>query len=280
MPTTNARIIADNAASRAKTLTSTTGAAGENPMSMLTDIKTDVYRSAGKTDVFTMTFANSEVIESMHWPWVNWSPSTTVKVEGYSDEAGVNKVYDSGNLFPCPAPAILLRAPWTPVTSASAYKHGGGAHGRVWLPKGTTVRRLKWTVTDLNNVQGYIECGRVVAGKYYEVEYNPEYGAPISFASMSKQSRDGDTNLRVQVGGKYKKQQIVFAAMNEVDRDFLIDLFLANGMDVPFIFALYPGSTDIILDRTHTLYANLVGENTINAPSFRKWGSGLSIESV
>lgn len=277
---TNARIVADNAAARAKTLTSTSGAAGEKTSSMLTDIKTDVYRSAGKTDVFVMTFGSVEVIETMHWPWVNWSPGTTVRVEGYSDEAGVNRVYNSGDIFPCPAPAILLRAPWTPVTSASAYKHGGGAHGRIWMPKGTAVRRLKWTVTDNNNMQGYIECGRVVCGRYYEVEYNPEYGAPVTFASMSKQTRDGDTNLRVQKGGKFKKQQITFAAMNPVDRDFLIDLFLANGLDVPFIFSLYPGDTDAILERTHQLYAHLVDENSINLPSFRKWASGLSIESV
>lgn len=277
---TNARLIVVNAASRSKSFSAINGFAGELVASMLNDIKTDVYRSAGKTDEFAMAWDAPEVIESMHWVWVNWSPTTEVRVYGYSDEAGVNQVYYSGPVYPCPAPSILLRAPWTQVTSASAYKHGGGAHGRIWMPKGTTVRKLKWVVTDNNNVQGYIECGRVVAGKYYEVEYNPEYGAPISFASLSKQTRDGDTNMRVQVGGKFKKQQIVFAAMDETDRDFMIDLFLANGIEVPFIFALYPNSADLILERTHLLYAHLVEEGSINIPSFRKWATGLTIEAV
>lgn len=278
--TTNIRIISDNAAGRAKALTSINGFAGESTASMLNDIKTDVYRSAGKSDTFTMTWDSPQLIESIHWPYTNWSPAAQGQVIGYSDEGGVTETYNSGLFLPCPAPAIVLRAPWTPVTSASAYKHGGGAHGRIWMPKGKTFRRISFTINDPNNVQGYIECGRIVAGKYWEAEYNPEYGAPVTFASMSKQTRDGDTNLRTEVGGKYKKQQISFAAMNKVDRDFMYELLLVNGLDVPFIFALYPNASDPILERTHMMYAKLVDDGMIDSPSFLKWGTGLSIESV
>ncbi len=276
----NIRIVSDNAANRLKSLSAINGAVNELVASMLNDIKTDVFRSSGLTETYTMKWESPEIIEAWHNPWTNWSPTCTARLYGYSDEAATALIYDSGLILPCPAPAIILRDPWTAVTSASAYKHGGGAHARHWLPKNTTLRCLKVVVNDPNNKQGYLESGRQVAGKYWEAEYNPEWGAPVSFATLSTQFRDGDTNLRTNIGGKFKKQQIAFAAMNEVDRDFMLDLLALNGIEIPFIMSIHPNSTDFILERAHMGYFQLIDESQISNPSHRKWATGLNVESV
>lgn len=280
MPNVNARIVSVNSLDRALTFTASSSQEGELASSMLNDIKTDTHRAVGTSVVYSMSWPVEELIEAWHAPWTNWSPTATARVRGYSDEAATILIYDSGVILPCPAPAISLRSPWTAITSASAYKHGGGAHAFHWLPKGTMVKKLTVTVDDPDNRQEYLECGRQIVGEYYEVEYNPEYGAPVSFASLSTQYRDGDTNLRVNVGGKFKKQQLSFAAMNTADRDFMIDLFHANGIEVPFIWSLYNDGSDPVLERTHMMYAHLVDIGQLSTPSFRKWSTGLPIESV
>lgn len=271
----NLRIIADDAALRATVAASSTQP-GLSVASLLTDEPMDVHRTIGKSGNYLLSFAAPERIGGAHFPWVNWSQTATVRVRGYSDAARTLQLFDTGAIPACPAPAREIRG-WTAAQAASAYRYGGGAHARAWFAN-TTAQYVQIDVSDPNNLQGYLECGRIVIGAWWTPEENADYGASLSQGTASKSLRNGAGTRRQIVGPKYDKQSFALSHLSGADRTAFLVIVRANA-DVPFIFSLYPNDGDAALERDNQGYF-YAAPSVLAAAGFERHESSLELESV
>lgn len=246
---------------------------------MLNDTKSNVCRATGTSIEIVMTWDVAERIGGVHFPWCNGSPATTIEVLGYSDKTGVTKVLDTGVQLACPARQRELLPPWTPVSAASAYAWGGGAHACAWF-NNTSVRRLVVRLKDPGSLQGYLELSRIFVGEAFSPDENASYDparTPVSTGS-SYYTDAGDR--RSVKGTKRWKLSIDLDTMTERDRAFICDMQVTNDIDGPSIIDLYPGDPSAERSRDHRMYGALVQTSAMRRPNFKDHAASLEWESM
>lgn len=268
----------DNAAARAA-LSAAPVAAGMSAAVMKNDTKSNVCRATGTDIEIVMTWDVAERIGGVHFPWCNGSPSTTIEVLGYSDKAGVTKVLDTGVRPACPARVRPLRAPWTPVSAASAYAWGGGAHAFAWF-ENTSVKRLVIRLKDPGSLQGYLEVSRVFVGESFTPDENASYDPGLTPVNTGSQFRTDAGDRRFVPGTKSSKLAIELESMTERDRSFIWDMLVANGLEVPIIVSLYPGDASPERERDHQMYGALVQTAAMRRPNFAQHATSMEWESM
>lgn len=271
----NLRIIADDAALRA-TIAASSTQPGLSVASLVTDEPMDVHRMVGKSGSYLLSFAQPELIGGAHLPWTNFSPAATMRLRGYADAGRTEQLFDTGMHPCCPGGAREIRG-WTPAQAASAYRFGGGAHARAWLDN-TSARYLQVDVSDPGNVQGYLECGRIIVGAWWSPEETADYGATLGEGTASKPFRNGAGTRRQIRGAKFDKQSIQLSHLSPQERATLKSIVRANG-DTPFLFSLYPDDEDAELERDHQGYY-FAAPSTMAAAGFERYETTLELESV
>jgi hypothetical protein len=274
----NLAMIIDNAVARA-TLSASPIAPGMSEAAMLNDTKSHVCRAVGTEMEIVLTWDTAERIGGAHFPWCNGSPLTTIQVLGYADKDGAAKVLDTGVQVACPARERTLRAPWTPVSAASAYAYGGGAHAFAWFDN-TSVKRLVIRIKDPGSRQGYLEVSRVFVGEAFTPDENASYDPGLTPVSTSTQFRTDAGDRRVVRGTKSSKLEIELGHMTERDRSFFWDMLVANGLEVPVIIDLYPGDASAERARDHRMYGVLVQLPAMRRPNFAQHMTTLEWESM
>jgi len=252
---------------------------GMSADAMLNDTKSHVCRAVGTEIEIIMTFAVAERIGGVHFPSCNGSPSTTIEVLGYSDEEGASKVLETGARLACPARPRELLPPWTPVTAASAYAWGGGAHAFTYF-NNTSVRRLVIRVRDSGSLQGYLELSRVFVGETFSPDENASYDPARTPVSTTTPFYTDAGDRRSVKGTKRWKLSIDLGSMTERDRSFICDMQVANDTDGPSIIDLYPGDPSPERSRDHRIYGGLVQTSAMRRPNFARHATTLEWESM
>ena len=274
----NLRIVSDNAIRRASVSASSTASAALAVSNLMLDVKSLVHRATGTSVTYTATWSTAEPVSCVALPFCNLTPSATIRVRGYSDDAGTVQVLDTGTNPACPAQAILLRG-WTALASASAYAYGGGATARAWF--GTVaVKRMVIDIVDAGNAAGYVEASVLVAGVHWSPVYNPEYGAPLIPVDMTRQFRSDAGDPVFAVGPRYNKLSLDLRTMPAADRTAMMSILRGNGMAVPMFISLHPTSSDLELERDHQIYGNLASISALSATSFNAYSAPIEIESI
>lgn len=273
-----AKFIFKNAA-RAAVIVASSTALGTTTASMLTDIKTEVHRSVGTAASYALTFPSAQTIGGVHLPWTNLSPTATMRVRGYSDAAGTVLIKDTGALLACPAAAIDLMGAWTPAQMSSAYAYGGGAHARAWFDN-IAVRRLVVDIVDDANLQGYVECGRIVVGAQWSPVETADVGAPLTPDDSSTSYRDDGSNLRHYKSFKLRKASIDLSFLTPADRTVVWGARVALGTTEPFIYSLYPAWSDHELERDNQGYFCFSETAALNTPGFEQYATTFAMETV
>jgi hypothetical protein len=263
---------------RLATIVASSTALGTTTASMLTNVKQEVHRSVGTAASYALTFASNQVIGGAHLPWTNLSPTATIRVRAYSDAAGATLIKDTGAILACPAKVIDMIG-WTPAQAASAYAYGGGAHARAWFDN-VTVRRIVVDIVDDANLQGYIECGRIIVGAQWSPTETADYGAPVTFDDASTSYRDDGSNLRHNKSFKFKKASIDLSHLTAADRYTVEAARVSNGTTEPFIFSLYPGITDYELERANQGYYCFSSSAALSTPGFEQYATTFDMETV
>lgn len=254
-------------------------APGMSAAAMLNDTKSHVCRAVGTAIEIVLTWDVAERIGGVHFPWCNGSPSTTIEVLGYSDKAGASKVLDTGVRLACPARSRELLPPWTPVSGASAYAWGGGAHAFAWFDN-TSVKRLVIRLKDPGSLQGYLELSRVFVGESFTPDENASYDPTRTPVSTGTSFYTDAGDRRSVKGTKRWKLSIDLDTMTERDRSFICDMQVANDVDGPSIIDLYPGDPSAERSRDHRMYGALVQTAAMRRPNFKDHGTSLEWESM
>lgn len=271
----NTRIVSDNAADRA-TPAASSEAAGFAAANLLTDKKSEVWRATAASATLTLTWNAGETVACVILPFCNFSPTATIRVRGYSDAAGTNLLFDTGAAQACPAPAASLRG-WTTAQAASAYAYGGGVCARVWFAQ-ATVQHLVIDLADAANLQGYLEAARLVCGPYWSPQYNPS-ATSDTWVDLSAHYRTGAGDLMTDAGPVFKSVPIQLDLMPADDRAKLAGI-LRNSRAYPIFLSVFPESSDLELERDHSVYGKRDADSEVATQYAVRYGTTIKVVSI
>jgi hypothetical protein len=270
----NIRIVSDNAVDRA-TLSASSAAGALVATNLLTAVKSDVWRATGTTATLTLTWPSAELVSCVALLG-NFSPTATIRVRGYSDAAGTNQVLDTTAQPACPAPALRPRG-WSAAQAASAYAFGGGAYTRIWFTE-TSVRRIVIDLDDPNNLQGYVEAARLVAGPYWSPTYNAS-DATMTSVDTTELYRTDAGDQGADAGYTYRRVPVSLSAMPAADRAALASL-LRNSRAYPILLSMFPGSADLPLERDNMVYGRRSKDSDVAIQYAAAYSATIEIEEI
>lgn len=277
----NLRIVHNNAVPRALSLAATSTAGSLAITNILTDIKTDIWRSTAATaQDITITWTNAEMVKMCAVAFASLTTAATMRVRGYTNagDAIGSPLFDTGTLSPFTAQG---QYEWETVSALSSnlYGFGAGKTGALYFTGGS-VKKLIVTLTDTTNPNGYIELANIICGNYWEPTLNCEYGVNLTAQESTKHERDDAGNLRVDRGPKWKSITVDCTLMPAADRDVLWRIMHGNGMTKPVFFSLNPGATDVNEEAQYQLYGKLSRVSALKYQFYNQFNSTLDIEEI
>lgn len=272
------RVVYNNAADRSSVSASTT-AGSLVASNLLTDYKSDVYRSIGTTTTITATWASAELVGMVALPFCNLTSAATFRVKLYTNVADVTPVLDTGVVTAC-ASTPLGAWEWGSVPlGVNAYSYVGAAYGRAWFAT-TAIKKLELIVEDTTNVSGYIEASRLVCGAYFTPEHNAELDASWEVIDKSSQERNEATDLITDLGSKSKKITFNLQHMTVTDRNAITNILRGNGMARPLFVSLFPEDADSSQEQLYQVYGKLPQQASIGIAYWNAYNTTLEIEEA
>lgn len=276
----NLRIVNTNIADLATLVASTT--AGNLVVDNIkTKLKSEIWRSTSTSATITATFASSEFIGCVCFPFCNLTSTATMRVRLYTlagDLIG-NHAYDSGYILCCETGAFGAIGWGTEELGINAFSYGGGTYARVWTTI-TTAEKVIIDIVDVENLQGYVESGILILGTYWEPEINADYGANSVIDDTSTVSRNEAGDNIVSRGVINRSVSFNLSKMGQTDRNRLMALMRGNGKSSAFFLSLYPENEDAALEQDNQIYGTLSNIQSITNSYYNNFSSGITIEEV
>ena len=290
----NMRIVYDNAADRS-TLTASSTAGNLTAANLLTDIKSEVWRSIGTSATLTLAWPVAEMVGMVALPFCSLTASATIRVRGYSD-GGATLLFDTSTFYTASNGAAAgqtavidkTAAPFVPPTiwdwglvplNVNSYAHAGAATGAVWFAP-YAVKTIRIDIYDASNPLGYIEAGRIVVGNYWSPSYNAEVGVVLTAHDDSKHTRTDAGELRTDRGAQYKGVALNLQLMPPADRNQLWNIVRGNGMARPVYLSLMPESTDSSEEQTFQFHGKLTKNAGLTYQFVGATSSQLELEEI
>lgn len=275
----NFRMIYDNAADRAALSVSSSASPALGVANLVTDVKGEVWRAAGTTATITGIWDRAEMVGGVMLPYANLSSSAMLRVRAYTQTNDAVPIFDSGPVLACP-PAPFEQFGWgTELLGVNAYSYGGVSCGRLWFPM-QPIRKIEILIDDTTNPAGYIEVGRLIAGRYWEGKKNVDYGASITAMDTTINSRSDSGDLVSDNGTVYRKLSFSLSNMDAAERNNLWNVVWGNGKRKPVFFSLFPNESDTAAEQQGQIYCKLVNSPAMSMPSFLTYASTLEFEEI
>ncbi|MCC7597744.1 hypothetical protein IGS61_09620 [Janthinobacterium sp. FW305-129] len=275
---TNLRIIHHNASDLA-VITASSQSGGLTAANLLTDIKSEVWRSTGTSATLRAVFPSTALIGALALPFCNLSSAATLRVRGYVLASDSTPAFDTGTVQAC-AHQPLGAWDWgLEPLGVNAFSYGGGAYGRIWFAP-AWVEKLEIDIDDALNPAGYIEASRLVAGMYWSPESNADYGASVTADDASQHYRNEGGDLLTNVGPRSRKLALSLTAMSPPDRSKLMAILRGNGKSRPVFISLFPESDDPLLEQDHQVYGKLPEAIAVTTPQFERYSTSITVEEI
>jgi hypothetical protein len=266
----NLRVVYNNSADRA-TLSATAGVGTLVAANLLTDIKSEVWRTATTSASITLTWTNAELIGCVALPFCNLSATATIRVRGYTEVADVAAAVDTGVKLACPVGTGVAPA------GVNSYAYAGASYAVAWLAQ-TSVKKVVVDLVDTGN--SYIEAARVVAGAYWSPINNADYGAQLTMVDTSKHERSDAGDLRTERGYMHKKINLDLSVMPAEDRNVIWSISRINGMSKPMLLSLTPEVGDATEEQTFSLYGKLSQQSSIRYQFANQYNTTIELEEI
>jgi hypothetical protein len=272
----NLRIIYSNAVARNLSLVASSTAGSLAASNLLTDIKSQVWRSTSTTASLTLTWTNAETVGGVALPYTNLTPTATIRVRGYTNVGDASPAVDTGVVSAC------SYTPWTLgllPSGVNGFAYGVGAYACAWLAQ-TAVKKIVIDIVDSANTAGYIEAGRLVVGNYWSPAVNANLGAALTMLDTSKHLRNDAGDLMTDIGTRARKISVSLDNMVESDRIQFMNILRGNGMPNPIFFSLYPSSSSPDQEQSHQIYCKLSAIGAIVSSKYALYTAPLELEEV
>ena len=272
------RIVYNNSADRS-TISASTTAGVLVATNMLTDRKSDTWRSTGGTATITMTFASAEFVGCVATPFCNLTSAATFRVRTYTEVADSVPVVDTGVISACAATPLGLWEWGNIPLGVNAYSYGGANYGRAWFAT-NPVKKVVIDIDDNTNLAGYIEISRMVAGAYFIPERNAELDANWEVLEASKSERNDATDLITDIGGKSKKITFNLQHMSPADRNSVTNILKGNGVAKPMFISLYPDDDDSSVEQLYQVWGKLSQQSAVGIAYWNTYNTTITIEEM
>ena len=186
---------------------------------------------------------------------------------------------NTGAQLACPAPAVKLRR-FTAAESANAYAFGGGADARLWLSAPVQAYGMALDIVDTANLLGFIEAAFWYAGPVWEAQLNVDYGASSQPIDMSVSDRNDAGDLITDLGPRARQLNLPMSKLAPADQNALWDLLTSSGTGHAMFISVFPGHTDLALERRMQLLGKLVETPAMSLPYFNIGSATLQVASV
>ena len=275
----NLRVLYENQAKRAATISASTVAGALVPTNLLNDIKTSVHRSTATLVVYTLTWTKAVPLNTVALAFTNLTAGATMRTRIYSEVADLLPLKDSGIVSAC-AYAPLGQFGWglTPL-GVNAFRFGGYSYGRLYFPAAAG-KKLVIEVVDTDNTAGYIEAGCLIAGAYWEAEINPDFGAELQalYGAQHEESEAGD--LRTERRPKRRGLNMNLGWLKSPVDQLHMHEIMMQGMETPLFVSLFPENSNPVLEQRYQMYAKLEGDVGMAHPRFGQFSTPLSLLEI
>lgn len=256
----NLRVIHNNVADRAATLTATTAVATLPASNMQNDYKGKICRSTSTTVVYNLTWSANQTIGGVVLPCTNLSSTATILVQAFSG-VGFTGQLNSGAVAISACPNTSLQE-WVnqgytgQQLNANLFPYGGLSKTSWWFSQQyTTVRSLTITLTDTNNPAGYIDCSRIICGPYWTPTYNADRsGLDINIVDSTTVSRTDNGDLLAEQGFVYDELSFNLGVLADQDRNTLVDIMRTDGISRNILVSVFPDGTNTRQEQIYTVY--------------------------
>lgn len=261
--TTNVRFVFDNAADRTSSLTATSTAGSLVPANLQVDERAAVWRSTTlAAQDLDFRWAADETVDSGGGFWSNLTPAATVRMRGYTVEAG-----DSGLVF-------------DQTVSPDTGLNIGNVTFQNWLAAALNIRHVKITITDAGNPVGYIEISRICIGKRIEPIRNMfQQAFTLGWKEQSKPVRAESRDLRIEPLGRFRSMKLNLGLLEQASRDLIIDM-VNNGLGRGVWVSAFPENSTPSTRQLYSFWAALVQDTDFGYPNFDTWSASLVFEEM
>ena len=237
----NIRILYNNVADSATPSATTAISAELGADNLLTEIKTQIFRSSNLTPTITYNWStNVQSINCVILPCTNLTETSTIRIKLYN--TGLSVIYDSG-VIPAIRSDNLYSGPLS--YNVNLFSFGFFSKTAIWLPSTiNNVSKMDIILSDPSNTFGYIDCSRVLAGVYWEPLYNIENGIQLNIIDESSISRTNAGNLTTNRGFIYDRISFNYSLLPESDKVILGNIVRAVGSNKNFFTSLFPDSSN------------------------------------
>jgi len=219
----NVRIIYDNAAERASNITaSTTVTNGLAATSLATNTKSLAHRSTGTTVTYTLSWPSSEQINGIILPATNLSSSATIS-------AVVNGITTISAINACTSTTLDN---YSGVKNVNSFPYGGLSKTALWFPSTYNVTTLTINLADNGKTTignpaypSYIDCSRIVCGKYWEPSLGVNKdGLELTISDTTQTSRSDAGDLYADRGTIHDQLNFNLGVLSKTDKQELIKI--------------------------------------------------------
>ena len=278
MAINNLRVIYNNVADSATTLSATSIASGYDISNTKKDTKGVVWRSANTitTATISLTWGSPQTLSAVILPYTNLSATATIRIKLYSDAAFATQILDTTDVIA--VPAVL---PNYYASSANyRYAFGGGTCARKYFTQTANCRSMTIEIKDTANTDTYLEVSRIIAGTYWSPTYNTEYGLSVGISDSSSKTRTQTGNLITDIGTSNKTLSFSLNYMTKNDRDTLFSIISTLGTKKSMYISLFPEDIEPTKEQIYQVYGRLADLATISHPMYSMYASSINIEEV
>lgn len=275
----NLRIIYDNTINKASVTASST-AGSLVASNLLSDIKSQVWRSTDTAPTLTFTWSAAQIIAGFALVFTNLTASATVRARGFVETTDVTPAFDTGAVLAVPSSLGGFNWGMEPL-GVNTYAYGGGSTATLWFDA-TAIKKLVIDISDPTNSAGFVEASRAVAGAYFSPTYNVQYGGvKVGAEDTSKHDRSSAGDLLTDRGVMYKTLDIDLQLMPHADRNTVWQILRGNGMSYPVFVSVLPESTDDTAgEQIYTIYGKLSRTSALTYAAYNQHSAPLQIEEI
>ena len=245
---------------------------------LLTDIKSQVWRSTITAGTITAIWTVSKTINCVALPFTNFTNAATMRVRGYTNAADATAVFDTTALTCCPytSPAVFG---WdVNIPSVNNFGKGCSVYASLFFA-GASVKKIVIDLSDTSNAAGYIEASRLVAGNSWSPTYNADYGAQVGFSENSAHTRTDAGDLITDTRSISKTLNFNFSNASSSDREALMRI-MRNGISTPIYMSLFPTDTDKNLEQDYQIYGKLSQQSQVVIDRYAAYSNSIIITEV
>ena len=270
------RIVADNAADKAASVTSTNQLPTLPASNLLLNRKALVWRSPSTTDTLTVAWPSTEIVSGVFLPGCNFTEDAVIRITA---SLGGVQTYDSGDFLPCP-PKQFGSFDWgREELGANFYAYSGQLrYAYHWLPDAVEADRLQVVISDTHNPDGYLEAARLVIGNHWSPETTADLGVQLDVADLSSTVRSASGDYVSRPGTRHKTLSFSLSALLPDEAAKLAGLIARAGTTKPVLVSLYPEHEDSSLEQAYQIYGSQPKTSPTAINSFNAYRQQISLE--